>query len=101
MIGCARSFRLKGHLETSLRSKLQSCTWTRRNDRAGAECCCSCTHHKTLSFAKGFFSWPVESKYIRETPFAKVKALGLAQSEKRQLPEDEAHKLCALAIVLA
>jgi integrase len=61
----------------------------------------ACTHHKTLTFAKGFFSWTVERGYLRESPFAKVKPTGKANAGKPQLREDEARKLYDLAVSLA
>jgi integrase len=58
----------------------------------------ACTHHKTLLFAKGFFTWAVERGYLRENPFAKVKPIGKASSGKPQLREDEARKLYELGL---
>lgn len=69
---------------------------TKRNGRFGI--LHACTHHKTLLFAKGFFSWAVERGHAKENPFAKVKPIGKANAGKPQLREDEARKLYALSL---
>ena len=42
----------------------------------------ACTHQKSLSFAKGFFTWTVERGYLKETPFCRGQ--GERQGERRQ-----------------
>jgi integrase len=61
----------------------------------------ACTHHKTLLFAKGFFTWAVDRGYVKANPFARVKPIGKANAGKPQLREDEARKLYALCMKLA
>ncbi len=56
------------------------------------------THHRVLRLCKAFFGWAVEREYLRENPFAKLKAIGKARVGKVQLRQDEARKLNDLAL---
>ena len=56
------------------------------------------THHTALKITKRFFRWAVERKYIRFSPFEKIKPIGKPSAGKEQLRMDEARRLSQVLV---
>jgi integrase len=51
------------------------------------------THHTLLKISKHFFRWAIDRKYIRASPFERVKPIGKPHAGKDQLRIDEGRQI--------